>query len=554
MNWRVSTKTTLLLIMILGLAAPVFAAKNAGLWMASGQNAGNTRYQAAETQIGVANASQLGVKWSFPTDGGVSATPAVDGDTVYFPDWKGFIYAVDRTTGALRWKVSVQAITGLPQDDGAGGPGGVVRVTPAITGNTLIFGDQGGRVGGGAKVFALDRKTGALLWLTQIQGNGADPNDASYGAQFAIVTQSPIVEDNNGDIAYVGTASWEEAVAAFIPNYVCCTFRGTMTAIDVRSGAVLWRSYTVPDIPGYSGNGVWGSTAAIDSKRRAIYVATGNNYSVPAAVAECVATAPDDEKRACLAADNYFDSIVAMDMNTGDVLWATEALPYDAWNVNCIPGFGSPENCPEPEGPDFDFGQGPMLFTATVDGKRTDLLGAGQKSGIFWVLDRDTGDVIWQKQVGPGGTMGGIQWGSATDGSRIYTAINNSSALPWTPEGASEPTNRGAWSALDPATGDILWQTTTPDGPILIFGIVPIGSAVGALSVANDVVYGCSFAGTWVAMSAETGEILWSQASPNGAACAAGAAISRGSVFWGTGYNQIQLLPVAPSALYAFGP
>ena len=534
---------------IAGIAvlATAAAAQQSGLWTVSGHDSRNTRYQSEETRIGVANAPQLGVRWSVPTDGDVSATPAVDGQTTYFPDWAGLIYAVDRKTGALQWKVKVEDITGVPPSDGMGGPGGVVRVTPAIAGNLLIMGDQGGRVGQGAKVFALDRKTGKQLWSTQIQGNGADPGDTSFGAQFAIVTQSAVVDDTNPEVAYVSTASWEEAMAAFIPGYMCCTFRGSVVALNTKTGQILWRTYMVPNVAGYSGNGVWGSTAAIDRARNALYVTTGNNYSVPASVAACVeAAATPEAKRACLAADNYFDAIVALDLTSGQVKWATLSLPYDAWNVNClISPFGNP--CPEPDGPDYDFGQGPIRFSARINGQARDLVGAGQKSGIFWALDPDTGAVVWSTQVGPGGEMGGLQWGSASDGNRIYTVVNNSRGTAWTPAGHSTPTTMGAWSALDPATGAILWQTPTPNA------IPGLGGAVGAVSVANGVVYGCSFAGTWAALHAATGATLWSQNSPNGEACAAGASISRGLVYWGTGYNQIMFLPVRPSALYAFG-
>ena len=541
-----SSKTPLVLTAAAAMITATFAAQQSGLWTVSGQNTSNTRFQSEETKIGAANAAQLQVKWSVPTDGDVSATPAVDGQTVYFPDWAGFIYAVDRKTGALEWKVNVQDVTGVPQSDGFGNPGGVARVTPAIAGNALIFGDQGGRAGQGAKVFALDRRTGATLWVTQVQGNGADPADATFGAQFAIVTQSAIVDDKDPSVAYVGTASWEEAMAAFIPGYVCCTFRGTVVAISTKTGQILWRTYMAPATPGYSGNAVWGSTASIDAARKTLYVTTGNNYSVPAAAAACVqAAATPEAKAACLAADNYFDAIVALDTTSGAVKWATKALPYDAWNVNCIPGFGL-NPCPEPAGPDYDFGQGPLLFSAKAGNKSRSLVGAGQKSGMFWALDRDTGAVVWSTQVGPGGTMGGLQWGSATDGTRIYAAVNNSLGIPWTPHGSAAPITGGAWSAIDPATGAIVWQTAIPAS------IPGLGAAVGAMTVANGVVYGCTFTGTWAAMNAQTGAVLWSRPSPNGEACAAGASVSRGTVYWGTGYNQIMFLPVQPSALYAF--
>ena len=528
------------------LAAVALAAKLVGFWPLAGQNIANTRAQATESVITAANVSTLAMKWSLVTEGDISATPALDDDHAYFPDWKGKLYAVERQTGELKWQTSIDAITGVPLVDQAGGPGGVVRATPAIAGNLLIMGDQGGRVGAGAKVFAVNRKTGASVWTTQIQGNGVD-NDSSFGAQFAIVTQSPVIDPSNPTVVYVATASWEEAMSAFIPGYPCCSFRGMVAALSTATGAVLWRTYMVPSIPGYSGNGVWGSTGTLDPGRRTLYVTTGNNYSVPADVASCVAAATTDAaKLACMAPTNYFDAIVAIDIQNGAVRWVTKALPYDTWNVNCIdiPGIGNPDLCPTPEGPDYDFAQGPSLFSARINNRNRDLIGAGQKSGMYWTLDRDTGAVVWSTQVGPGGLMGGLQWGSAVDDRRIYVALNNSGGVSWTPVGHKSPTTGGAWAALDKATGQILWQTVTTDG------IPTLGSALGAVSVANGVVFGCSFGGTYTALRATNGAVLWTHNSNQ--PCAAGAAIGDGTVYWGTGYGQIMFAPTGPGRFFAF--
>jgi polyvinyl alcohol dehydrogenase (cytochrome) len=522
------------------------ASQLGGQWTLGGHDASNTRYQDNERQIDVSNVGTLMAKWTFNTLGDVSATPAVKDGMVYVPDWAGQIYAVDTDTGAPVWQVTVSDITGVPADGGTFGPGGIVRTTPAVAGNLLIMGDQGGRVGEGAKVFALNRKTGATVWVTQIQGNLGGP----FGDQYALVTQSPVVEENNPSVVYVGTSSFEEAFAA-LPGFPCCSFRGAVTALDIKTGQILWQTYMAP--VGYSGNGVWGSTGTIDTKRRTLYVTTGNNYSVPQGLLDCLALAGDDEgaKQLCLndiASDNYFDSIVALDMNTGAVKWATRALPYDAWNVDCALFFPfSPVgNCPDTEGPDYDFAQGPALFTAKLGGKTRDLIGAGQKSGMYWTLDRETGQVIWVRQVGPGGTMGGLQWGSAVDDNRIYVAVNNSGLEPWTPLGGTQTTG-GAWSALDKATGQILWQTVTPD-----FAIPGLGSAIGAVTVANGVAYGCTFLGSRVAMNASDGSILWTDPAA-GELCGAGAAVSRGTVYWGTGYGQIAFMPVVNGTLTAYG-
>jgi len=535
-------------VIMAATAVAVVAQQLSGQWTMSGQNASNTRSQDVETRISVSNVNGLTAKWVLNTDGDVSATPAVLDGTVYVPDWAGNIYAVDADTGGIIWETAAQDVTGVPPavetfpGSGAFSPGGIVRTTPAIAGNLLIMGDQGGRAGQGAKVFALDRKSGATRWVTQLQGNLG----GSLGDQFAIVTQSPVVDENNPNVVYVGTASFEEGVAGLSQGYPCCSFRGAVFALDVRTGRILWQTYMAPD--GYSGNGVWGSTGALDSKRHTLYVTTGNNYSVPASVLSCVAAAgSDDDKLACMDASNFFDSIVALDIRTGAVQWATRALPYDNWNVDCLElGFPHTGTCPNPEGPDYDFGQGPSLFSVGKGRSAQDLVGAGQKSGKYWTLDRDTGAVFWVTQVGPGGTMGGLQWGSAVDDSRIYVAVNNSGGTPWVLTDGTN-TTRGAWSALDKATGQILWQTETPD-------TVPfpgLGSAIGAVTVANGVAYACSFAGSRVAMDASTGLVLWTD-PPTGELCGAGAAVSRGTVYWGNGYGQIAFAPVFDGTLTAY--
>ena len=137
--------------------------------------------------------------------------------------------------------------------------------------------------------------------------------------------------------------------------------------------------------------------------------------------------------------------------------WASRFQGYDAFNQACIPGF-DPTNCPNPEGEDYDFGQAPMLFTVTKAGIRRDLVGAAQKSGIFWALDPDTGKVVWSRIFGPAGSLF-AQWGSATDGQQIYVGNLNSEAQKYKLQPSGETTTGGSWSALDAATGKIIWQT-----------------------------------------------------------------------------------------------
>jgi polyvinyl alcohol dehydrogenase (cytochrome) len=246
---------------------------------------------------------------------------------------------------------------------------------------------------------------------------------------------------------------------------------------------------------------------------------------------QCIENAVSEAAQlACNPPGNYFDSVLALDLDTGAVVWSKQALPYDTWNVACapflLPGGGiitdncAYENAYE-DGPDFDFGQAPILHK--VQGR--DRVGVGQKSGDYWSLDPDTGAVIWRTQTGPGGIAGGNQWGSAADRSAIYTSNANSQGLPWILPN-NTLTNAGIFSAIDSRTGAILWQTANPSA----------ATAGAPASVANGVMYACSGSGAMYALNAKTGAVRWTFES--GAPCGGGASVADGTVYWSTGYSQ----------------
>jgi polyvinyl alcohol dehydrogenase (cytochrome) len=525
-NWEglmlKSRRTMFVILVALGAlvvsSTMAWAMGGGGLWLSGGQDRNNDRHASTETKISPDNAADLAVKWVFDTGGDVSATPAVDGTNVYVPDWAGNLFAIDRDTGGALWTRQISEYTGID--------GNFSRNTPAVHGDMLILGDQGGRSFQGATVMAVDKHTGDLLWGTKVEDHPA-----------SIITQSPLVF---GDRVYVGVASLEEQFAAD-PGYPCCSFRGSLVALDATTGEIVWKTYTAPE--GYSGNSVWGPTPAVDPQRGSVYVTTGNNYTVPQDVLVCVADSEGDPGAvaACIAPDNYFDSILALDLDTGAIKWDTQALPFDAWTVACL--FGG-ANCTSPSGPDLDFGEGPALFTVGQGQTRKDLLGAGQKSGQYWALNPENGEVVWQTKAGPGGVLGGIIWGSAVDGDQVYVANGNTAKVDWDLVGG-ENVNYGFWSALDAETGEIIWQT--PD---------PIAGNVnqGPVTIANGVVYACSLDvdGHMYAMDAATGDVMWSFAS--GGSCNAGAAVVNGTVYWGSGYASLAgfLGSTGNDKLYAF--
>jgi polyvinyl alcohol dehydrogenase (cytochrome) len=337
--------------------------------------------------------------------------------------------------------------------------------------------------------------------------------------------------------------------------------RGSVVAVNAATGAIQWKTYAVPT--GYYGGGVWGSNPVVDPGRNTVFVGTGNNSLTPTDPTYLSCISGGGTQETCNAPDNFEDAIVALDMGTGQVKWANKLVYWnqqylnikngsDDWNVDCIwPTFGIPyppynspgPQCPANTGPDYDFASAPNLITyKPAQGPPKTILGAGQKSGIYYALDPDTGQLLWQTQVGPGSTLGGMEWGSASDGQRIYVSIANLYGIP------SGNNFGGSWSALDPATGKIIWQTFDPNNAINL----------GPMSVANGVVYASSMAGgpaapTMFALNAATGQIAWSFAA--GSSVNAGATIVGSTVLWGSGYSHLGIVGQTPNTkFYAFSP
>jgi polyvinyl alcohol dehydrogenase (cytochrome) len=476
-------------------------------WPMFGHNVCNTGSSFAGQNINKDNVGKLKTKWVYQAAGEVSATPAVVGGSVYEPDWGGSITRLDVATGNVVWTKSVGVLVG------ANAPGAVTsRTTPLVVGQNVIIGTNG------AQLVAFDKDSGATQWKATL---------GEYAA--STITGSPGFDGNR---IYVGIASGQEA-------YSCCTFRGSVVAVDASTGNVVWRTHTIRDdvyyaddagtVSGYAGAAVWSSTPVIDRKRKQLYVTTGNDYGAPAG-------APGTMD------GNYVDSVIALDMDTGAVRWA-RSVPEggrDVWT------FGNPDS------PDSDFGSGANLFTAMINGTPTDLVGAGQKSGVYWALDPATGAVVWKTQVGPSGHLGGIHWGTAIDGTRIYAGVNNEGAMPFVLGGkgahAGETVQTGAWAALDPASGDILWQIANPAMQYPLHG----ASVNGPVVAVNGVLFGGSMDadGTMFAFDAATGNVLWSFKS--GGTVYGGPAVAGGIVYWGSGYPTRLGFGTSSRKLYAF--
>jgi polyvinyl alcohol dehydrogenase (cytochrome) len=520
------------------LIVPALQAEGPGersKWRMAGHDIRDTRNQPFEWRIGPRNAPKLATKWVLTTAGDVSATPAVvedddrgrdlrrfrgrddeSGKVVYFTDWGGKLWKVDAGTGEVVWSRSVPDYNGIP--------GSLSRTSPVVAGGMVYIGDLNGNM------MAVDSATGDLRWITRV-----DPHPA------AIITASPIILNRT---LYVDVSSNESAYARATPGYQCCTFRGSMLAIDARTGRILWQSFVLPDNNGQAGafaGGAFVNPPAIDIENELVYAAAGQLYTQPEAVTNCLAAA-GGWNEACFPRDARFNSIVAFDLRTGRPRWSFRGAGADARELVCGKLPASVTWCPPADlFHVWDFaGAGPNVFRTRIDGRLRSVVGIGQKSGVYWLLDARTGEYLWSRLVGPGSDPGGIQWGTAYDGNRIYAAIGHNTGEAYTlPSG--EVVTGGSWAALDPSTGRILWQTPDPQS----------APDIAALTVANGVVYAGSLARTgdqMYALDAGTGKILWRFAS--GGSVVDGPAVVDGTVYWGSGYARTG--GVGNNKFYAF--
>ncbi|KAJ7563936.1 hypothetical protein O6H91_03G131000 [Diphasiastrum complanatum] len=481
-------------------------------WINHGGGISNDRHAVREHRISPKSVSKLQKRWTFDAGYAVSATPAIADGSLYFPNWNGNLYAVKASNGALLWQKNLTVLTGISYI------ATLSRTTPSVTDKLLLV-----SILSPAMIVAVSRSDGSLKWQTLL-----DPHP------FAVITMSGTPYKG---YFYVGVSSFEEVVNAS----ECCTFQGSFHKLRISDGRKIWKTGMLPDNggdkAGYSGAAIWGSSPAIDEHRKLVYIATGNNYRVPDNVSSC-----EEEQRnrsrpiipdPCISPDNHAESMLALELGNGAIRWAAALGGFDAFTVTCLNNPSLP-NCPPNIGPDYDFGEAPMLLTIpskalnSTATKNCDLVVAGQKSGVIWALDRTTGKIIWATVAGPGGYLGGATWGSATDGKRVYTNIANSNHLNFTLVPSNATTIAGGWVAMHASTGKVLWSTASPDG---------MSPAFGPVTIANNVLFAGlnNSQGTVYAFHAKTGKVLWNAST--GAALEGGFSVANGCAFVGSGYT-----------------
>ena len=395
-----------------------------GSW---GGNLGNTRFQSdAAAGLRAEDVPRLKLAWAFAftETSTLRSQPAVYRGRVFVGGQDGSIYALDASTGCTYWSSAVQSQvrSGMTVGEVGGNP-------------IVFFGDSAGYL------YALDGNTGKEIWKMRPEEHLA-----------ATQTSTPVFYRGR---LYIGSASREESLS-ISPGYVCCTFRGSESAIDAATGKILWKRYMIPEIAkersktrrgakvsGPSGAGIW-TAATLDPEHDAVYVVTGDNYSDPPTALS--------------------DALVALRMSTGEILWSKQFTAKDVYNSSCQ--LADKVNCPDIEGPDYDFAS-PAILVTLPNGKRALVL--SQKSAIVFAVDPDQrGKALWQTRVGEGGIVGGIEWGSASDGRNVYVALSDIrfkvARKPGSNDRAYEldPDKGGGLFALRTDNGERMWQAPPP--------------------------------------------------------------------------------------------
>jgi polyvinyl alcohol dehydrogenase (cytochrome) len=491
-------------------------------WSGWGGGSGEAGFRNAEAAgITSDDLGDLELAWAFafPDAGQVRSKPAVVGDRVIVGSAYGEVYSLDLETGCVHWVFPADAAVrgGIAIGEGPGGT------------QSAFFADFR------ANAYAIDAATGELLWKTST----ATHADHSNTGTVAIHDGRIFVPISTMEIATAGN-----------PDYACCTASGGLVALSMASGEKLWEFWTISEEPrevgetergtkifAPSGAPVW-SSPTVDADRGLVYIGTGENYTRPAT--------------------DTSDAIIAIVMDTGEVRWSFQGHADDAWNLACgLPaGF---ENCPVGTGPDFDFGMAPILVTRD-DGSQ--VLVAGQKSAMVWAFDPDSnGELVWARKLGKGSALGGVHWGIAADGRRVYVpnADHPFAVLrdPRTgefadPSGAEAP-GMGVF-ALDLGAGEIIWRAepdpTTCGGRQ---GCMPFFSSA-ATAIEGAVLAG-SLDGHMRAYSTEDGSLLWDIDTARefetvngipgrgGAIDGPGPVVARGTILIGSGYDMFSEMP-----------
>jgi polyvinyl alcohol dehydrogenase (cytochrome) len=471
-----------------------------GGWNGWGRDLANSRFQ-PHAGLDAKDVPRLKLKWAFAYPGLMTwGQPTVVGGRVFVTSTTGQVYALDAKTGCTLWSINASAPVRTAIILGPGSHGGNTNA---------YFGDIS------ATAHAVDANTGTELWHVRVDEH-----------PMARITGSPVLYR---DRLFVPVSSFEEGAASQV-GYPCCKFRGSVVALDVADGKILWKRRTIAAEPrpyrrdgtatglfGPAGGSVWGAPT-VDARRGLLYVGTGNDYTD--------------------IGSPTTDSIIAISLDTGEIRWVRQLRLHDNWASGCT--LGGP--CPKAAGPDADFSASAILVTLPSG---RDVLVSGQKSGVVYGLDPNAaGKVLWRTRTGAGGIFGGIEWGMAAAGHTVFAASSDS--LTNSPDTVPRP----GLAAIDVATGKTLWWTPAPH-PVCAWGAQDCrGSLSQAVSAIEGVVFAGSQDGHLRAYDAANGKVIWDMdtaqpvaavntASAHGGSLdAGGPVIADGVVYVNSGYGQ----------------
>jgi polyvinyl alcohol dehydrogenase (cytochrome) len=424
------------------------SAASAG-WPVYGHDFSNTRTETHDPYVTASTVGHLGAAWDIGNLVGVTGTPVVVRDTVYFGTSAGLVYAVDLATGRVLWSTLVAS--------------GEVVGSPAVADGAVF-------VGIGGALYKLSASDGLPEWK-------AVTNTSAYSQ----INASPVVV---GDLVVIGTAQFEEVVGK-PPG----TFRGSIGAFDAGTGKQVWNFVDTPDNSASgAGEGIW-STPCVDPALGLLYVGVGQNISPP--------TGP------------LADSLLAIDYKTGRLRWHKQFTQPDVFGLGNFTG------------PDADVGASPNLWQSGG----TQMVGVGQKNGIYHALNAATGKEAWNTRITPGSVFGGALGSAAVVDGMIIASSNIGDPK------SNSLTDQSRLVALDPASGRIIWSRTQPGaifGPVsAVHGVAFFGTAVDPLGKVSP--------GRYYAVSTSTGKTLWTDRAPSHVG--GGASIVGRNVLWGYGFT-----------------